>query len=48
MKRLLDCDASDFAVMGKQEILASIKASEGRVLVSEVIGTVQPLLYNVS
>lgn len=34
--------------MGKQEILASIKASEGRVLVSEVIGTVQPLLYNVS
>ena len=34
--------------MSKQEILASIKASEGRVLISEVIGTVQPLLYNIS
>lgn len=34
--------------MSKQEILASIKASEGRVLVSEVIGAAQPLLYNIS
>lgn len=34
--------------MGKREILASIKASEGRVLVSEVIGAAQPLLYNIS
>jgi hypothetical protein len=34
--------------MSKREILASIKASEGRVLVSEVIGAAQPLLYNIS
>lgn len=47
-KRLLDCNASDFIKMNKEELLHSIAASEGRVLVSEVIGLVQPVLYNIS
>jgi hypothetical protein len=34
--------------MGKKEILTSIKASEGRVLVSEIIGAISPLLYDIS
>jgi hypothetical protein len=48
VKRLLDCNTSDFKDMGKKEILTSIKASEGRVIISEIIGVVQPLLYNIS
>lgn len=48
MKRFLDCSASDFASMNKGQILESIEASEGRVLISEVIGAKQPLLGNIS
>lgn len=47
-KRLLDCTASDFAHMTKEELLFSIGASEGRVLASETIGAVTPLLGDVS
>lgn len=47
-KRFLDCNTTDFQAMGKQEILAAIRNSEGRVLVCEVIGAVQPLLYEIS
>lgn len=47
-KRLLDCTASDFANMTKEELLFAIGASEGRVLASETIGTVTPLLGDVS
>lgn len=47
-KRFLDCSASDFISMNKRQILESIEASEGRILVSEVIGAVQPLLGNIS
>ncbi len=48
IKRFLDCNATDFNTMGKKEILTSIKASEGRVLVSEIIGAISPLLYDIS
>lgn len=47
-KRFLDCNTTDFKSMNKKELLASIRNSEGRVLVSEVIGAVQPLLYDIS
>lgn len=47
-KRLLDCNSSDFLKMNKKEILESIIASEGRVMVSEVIGALQPVLFNIS
>ncbi len=36
MKRLLDCNASDFAAMTKGEKLESIQASEGRTIVQEL------------
>ena len=47
-KRLLDCAASDFAAMSKEDLLFAIGASEGRVLASETIGTVTPLLGDVT
>ena len=43
-KRLLDCAASDFAHMTKEELLFAIGASEGRVLACETIGRGTPLL----
>lgn len=47
-KRLLDCAASDFAHMTKEDLLFAIGASEGRVLASETIGAVTPLLGDVT
>jgi len=43
MKRLLDCTASDFKRMTGQDLKQAIKASEGRVLLAEVISAVTPL-----
>lgn len=37
VKRLLDCNASDFARFSKQELLESIKAAEGRTVCSEMV-----------
>lgn len=48
MKRFLDCNASDFEKMTKEELLASIAGSEGRVLVCETIGAIQPMLGDVT
>ena len=36
MKRLLDCDTSDLKKMNKEERLAAIEASEGRLLIQEL------------
>lgn len=47
-KRFLDCCASDFAKFTKENLLESIRKSEGRVLACETIGTVQPMLGNVT
>ena len=47
-KRLLDCCASDVVNMDRETLLYAIRASEGRVLVSETIAITQPLLNNVS
>lgn len=48
MKRFLDCIASDFEKMNKTELLEAISASEGRLLVCETIGTMQPMLGDVT
>jgi hypothetical protein len=40
---LLDCTASDFRNMNGKQLKQSIKASEGRVIVSEIIGAFAPL-----
>ncbi|MBJ3816499.1 haloacid dehalogenase-like hydrolase [Shimwellia pseudoproteus] len=48
MKRLLDCSASEMRVMDKPTLLHAIRASEGRILVSETIAMTQPLLNGVT
>ena len=48
MKRFLDCTASDFENLKKKELLVAISASEGRVLVCETIGILQPMLGDVT
>lgn len=47
-KRFLDCRASDFATMTKNELLQSILASEGRTIVSETIGMIPSQLVSVT
>lgn len=47
-KRLLDCNSSDFAAMTKSDLLEAIAASEGRTVVTEIIGVLQPVLVNLS
>lgn len=47
-KRMLDCFASDFKNFGKRDLLDSIAKSEGRVIACETIGTMQPMLGNIT
>lgn len=47
-KRMLDCAASHFSSMTKEDFLFAIAASEGRTLASETIGAVTPLLGDVT
>lgn len=48
MKRFLDCTASDFETMNAKDMIAAITASEGRLLVCETIGTIMPMLGDVT
>ncbi|MFF2455306.1 haloacid dehalogenase-like hydrolase [Peribacillus simplex] len=48
MKRILDCTASDFQKMNGQDLKQSIKASEGRVMLSETMTSVAPLYPSVT
>ncbi len=47
-KRYLDCSASEISQLSKKNLLEAIKGSEGRLLVSETIGTIQPVLMTVT
>lgn len=47
-KRMLDCVASDLANFTKADFLSSIAGSEGRVVASECIGLVMPMLGDVT
>lgn len=47
-KRILDCNASDFAGFTKADFLDSIAGSEGRVLASECIGITMPVLGDIT
>ncbi len=47
-KRILDLSSSDILDMTKEEKLLSIKAAEGRTILSEVIAIAPPILYDVS
>ncbi|MCR4632785.1 MAG: haloacid dehalogenase-like hydrolase [Erysipelotrichaceae bacterium] len=46
--RLISLEASKIEKLSSRQILESIRLSEGRVMAAETVGTVQPLLYDVS
>ena len=48
MKRILDCSASDFSSMSSRELLASIAESEGRTIACETIGSIMPMLGDIT
>ena len=47
-KRLIDTTASELSRYSKSELLNAIAESEGRVLAAETIGTVTPMLVNIT
>jgi len=48
MKRILDCHASDFFNMTKDELLYAIAAGEGRTIACETIGSILPMLGDIT
>ena len=48
MKRILDCQASDFLHMNRRELLDAIAAGEGRTIACETIGAIMPMLGDVT
>lgn len=48
MKRILDCQSSDFQKMTRQELLDAIAASEGRTIACETIGAIMPMLGDIT
>lgn len=48
MKRILDCQASDFSNISPKELLASIAGSEGRTIACETIGSIMPMLGDIT
>ena len=47
-KRLIDTTATELSSYSKSELLTSIADSEGRTLAAETIGTVTPMLVNIT
>ena len=48
MKRILDCHSSDFQAMNNRELLAAIAGSEGRTIACETIGSIMPMLGDIT
>ena len=48
MKRILDCQSSDFQKMSKQALLEAIAGSEGRTIACETIGSIMPMLGDIT
>ena len=48
MKRILDCWSSDFKKMTKEELLHAVAAGEGRTIACETIGSIMPMLGDVT
>ena len=48
MKRILDCQSSDFRNMSRQELLDAIAGSEGRTVACETIGSIMPMLGDIT
>lgn len=48
MKRILDCQGSDFMKMGRAELLSAIAGAEGRTIACETIGSIVPMLGDIT
>lgn len=48
MKRILDCQSSDFCKMSRSELLEAIAGSEGRTIACETIGSIMPMLGDIT
>ena len=48
MKRILECRSSDFAKMNARDLVEAIAGSEGRTIACETIGSLQPMLGDVT
>ena len=48
MKRILDCQASDFRNMSPKDLLQAIAESEGRTIACETIGAIMPMLGDIT
>ena len=48
MKRILDCQGSDFRSITRQELLGAIAAGEGRTIACETIGSILPMLGDIT
>ena len=47
-KRILDCYSSDFENFSKYDLLDAIAKSEGRTIACETIGTIRPMLGDIT
>lgn len=48
MKRILDCQGSDFRDISREALLAAIAGSEGRTIACETIGSIIPMLGDIT
>ena len=48
MKRILDCQGSDFRTISREDLLEAIAGSEGRTIACETIGAIQPMLGDIT
>ena len=48
MKRILDCQSSDFSGMSREELLYAISHGEGRTIACETIGSIMPMLGDIT
>ena len=48
MKRILDCQSSDFRDISREDLLSAIGCSEGRTVACETIGAIMPMLGDIT
>lgn len=48
MKRILDCQGSDFRAITREDLLAAIAGCEGRAIACETIGAIMPMLGDIT
>lgn len=48
MKRILDCQGSDFRNISRNELICAIASAEGRTIACETIGSIIPMLGDIT